>query len=93
MRQVSVWALVMLLSLALAAPGVSWAGGKVPRVDKDTLKSWLLDSQVIILDVRIPSDWQESKDKIKGALRKVPGQVKIWGPSLPKDKKIVVYCD
>jgi rhodanese-related sulfurtransferase len=47
----------------------------------------------MILDVRIPSDWQESREKIKGAMRQVPGQVEIWGPSLPKDKKIVVYCD
>jgi len=93
MRKVAVGALVMLLSLALAAPGVSWAGRQVPRVDKDTLKSWLSDPQMIILDVRIPSDWQESQTKIKGARRQVPEEVKTWAATLPREKKIVLYCD
>jgi len=93
MRQISMWTLIVLVSLALAFPYSAGAGPQVPRVDKDTLKSWLKDPQVMILDVRIPSDWQESREKIKGAIRQVPGRVEIWGPSLPKDKKIVVYCD
>ncbi len=63
-----------------------------PRVDKETLKSWLSDPQVLILDVRAPKDWHVSDKKIKGAVRQDPKEVKTWAASLPKDKKIVLYA-
>ena len=91
MRKIAVWTVILLLSLALAAPGVSWAGRQVPRVDKDTLKSWLADPQVLIIDVRAGSSWEKSDKKIKGAVRQDPQKVKTWAASLPKDKKIVLY--
>ena len=56
------------------------------------MKSWLSDPQVIILDVRQPKDWQSSDKKIKGAVRQDPKEVKTWAASLPKEKKIVLYC-
>ena len=75
--------------------GVFWAcaaAPEAPRVDKETLKSWLSDPQVVILDVRAPKDWQGSDKKIKGAVRQEPKEVKTWAASLPKEKKIVLYC-
>ena len=33
-----------------------------------------------------------SDKKIKGAVRQDPNEVKTWAASLPKDKKIVLYC-
>ena len=56
------------------------------------MKSWLADPQVVILDVRAPDDWQGSDKKIKGAVRQDPKEVKTWAASLPKEKKIVLYC-
>jgi rhodanese-related sulfurtransferase len=65
---------------------------EAPRVDKETLKSWLGDPNVVIIDVRTAKDWEGSDKKIKGAVREDPKDVKTWEASLPKDKKIVLYC-
>lgn len=78
----------MLLSLASCASATS----HIQRVDKDTLKSWLDNSQVEIIDVRTNQDWEASDKKIKGALRQDPTKVAAWMSTLPKDKKIVLYC-
>ena len=81
--------LVLAVSLVLAAPAL--AAKEVPLVSKQTLKSWLKDPDLMIIDVRLFS-YATSKKRIKGAVRKEPDGVKSWGASLPKDKKIVVYC-
>ncbi len=80
---------LMLVWLAGSAPG---QGARY--VDRDTLKSWLGDPGVMILDVRLPGDWESSDRKIKGAMHMDPdpSEVEKWGQNLPKDKKIVVYC-
>jgi rhodanese-related sulfurtransferase len=83
------WALVVAVSLGLALPCL--AAKPVPRVSKQTLKSWLNDPNVMIIDVRLGS-YDTSKKKIKGAVRKDPYNVKSWASTLPKNKKIVLYC-
>jgi rhodanese-related sulfurtransferase len=92
MRKAKVWALMMVLGLALVFPWSCTYGKDAPRIDPDTLKSWLADPQVIILDVRRPRDWQSSDKKIKGAVRQEPEDVKVWAATLPKDKRIILYC-
>jgi rhodanese-related sulfurtransferase len=92
MRKVRVLALVLALGLALTFPWSCASGKDAPRVDQQTLKSWLSDPQVVILDVRAAEDWQSSDKKIKGAVRQDPKDVKNWAATLPKDKKIVLYC-
>jgi len=92
MRQAKSWALAMTVGLILAFTWSCARGENAPRLDKETLKGWLADTQVIILDVRAPNDWQSSDKKIKGAVRQEPKEVKTWAASLPKDKKIVLYC-
>lgn len=92
MRQARLWALVMAVGLALVIPWSCASGKDAPRVDPDTLKSWLADPQVIILDVRQPKDYESSDKKIKGAVRQEPKDVQVWAATLPKDKKIVLYC-
>ena len=91
MRKVSVWALALLISLSLAVSGAAWADEAPLRVDKDTVKSWLGDSGVLIVDVRTNWSWRMSNKKIQGAVRQNPNKVKTWAASLPKDKKIVLY--
>jgi rhodanese-related sulfurtransferase len=78
--------MVVLMSLPCLAQK------EVQRVDKDSLKSWLGQPDVLIIDVRAPRDWSRSDNKIKGAVRRDPGKVAVWGKTLPKDKKIVLYC-
>ena len=89
MRKVMSWALVLAVSLGLAVPCL--AAKQVPLVSKQTLKSWLNDPDLMIIDVRLGS-YETSTKKIKGAVRKDPYNVKSWASTIPKDKKIVVYC-
>ncbi len=64
---------------------------EINYVDKETLKSMLGAPGLLLIDVRAPSGWARSTEKIKGAVRRDRGQVGVWGPSLPRDKKIVLY--
>jgi rhodanese-related sulfurtransferase len=82
------WALVIAVSLGLAAP--VWAAKETPLVDKQTLKSWLNDPKLLIIDVR-RGNWETSTKKIKGAVRQTPDGARTWAASIPKDKKIVLY--
>jgi hypothetical protein len=85
------WAAALALSLMLA---FTWSCGsreQAPLLDKETIKGWLSNRQVMILDVRALKDWKVSDKKIKGAVRQDPDEVKTWAARLPRDKKIVLY--
>jgi len=82
-------ALLLAVTLALAVPAL--AAKEVPLVSKQTLKSWLNAPDLLIIDVRLFS-YAASKKMIKGAVRQDPSNVKSWAATLPKDKKIVLYC-
>jgi hypothetical protein len=92
MRKIGLLARVLVVSLLVIFPLACASGASAPRLDQETLKGWLSDPQVLILDVRQASDWQSSDKKIKGAVRVNPNDVKTWAALLPKDKKIVLYC-
>ena len=92
MQKTKLWAMVMAVSLMLAFSWACSSAAEAPRVDKETVKGWLADPQVVIVDVRAGNDWEDSKIKIKGAVRQDPKEVQTWAASLPKDKKIVLYC-
>ena len=63
------------------------------RIDLKTLRDWLADPEVYILDVRSPQTWERSGVKIPGAHRFNPHKpLETWVQELPKDKKIVAYC-
>ena len=89
MQKLKLWAMRLAVGLILV---ITWscAGKDLPLVDQETLKSWLSDPQVLILDVRAAKDWNVSDKKIKGAVRQDPNEVKTWAANLPKDKKIVL---
>lgn len=78
--------LLLPLGAALAAKP------EVKEVNSATLKGMLGDPQVMVIDVRIPKAWADSKNMIKGAVRQDPGKVPTWAKTLPKDQKIVLYC-
>ena len=92
MQKIKLWAMVLAAGLLLAFPWACTAAPEAPRLDRATLKTWLSDPQVIMVDVRAPNDWESSNKKIKGANRQDPKDVKTWAAALPKNKKIVLYC-
>jgi hypothetical protein len=92
MQKTKLWVQVMAVSLIVAFSWACAAAPEAPRVDKETFKGWLGNPQVVILDVRAPDDWNSSAKKIKGAVRQDPKEMQTWAASLPKEKKIVLYC-
>lgn len=92
MQQAKLWAIVLAVSLTLVFPWSGALGQEAPRLDKETLKGWLADPKVAIIDVRAPKDWDGSDKMIKGAVRQDPKDVKSWAAKLDKEKKIVLYC-
>lgn len=64
---------------------------EITYVDKDTLKDMLGAPDLMLIDVRAPGGWNRSTEKIKGAVRRERDQVAAWGPTLPRDKKIMLY--
>ena len=67
-------------------------GADVPKITKEDLKAILGTPDVIIVDVRTNAGWNESKLKIKGAVREDPTQATLWTAKYPKEKTLVFYC-
>jgi len=87
------WLVWVVLMTMLAPLSVSLAQkAELQYVDKDALKGMLGDPKVLIIDVRAPSDWTQTDKMIKGAVRQAPDKAATWGKTLPKDKKIILYC-
>lgn len=69
------------------------ADGGVPRITKEELKAKIEKGEdILILDVRTGASFNNSKVKIKGAMRMSPDEVDVWSKNLPKDKKVITYC-
>jgi hypothetical protein len=89
------WKIIVLL-IAFVLTGCLQnlaSNANVPRMTKEELKSLLGNPNVIVLDVRIPEDWNRSTLKIKGAVREDPEKdYKTWASKYPKDKTLVFYC-
>ncbi|MBN1635088.1 MAG: rhodanese-like domain-containing protein [Deltaproteobacteria bacterium] len=83
--------LVALLSVCLLFTG-SLMAQDVSLMNIDELKELLNDPNVVIIDVRTNSDWQESTYKIQGALREEKSIFDSWADKYPKDKTFVLYC-
>ena len=87
--------MIFLLAVGVAVGSVATAISgteDVPRMDKETLKGMLDNSDVLIVDVRTGKDWDASEFKIKNAKRMDPGEVDSWKGQLRKDKTLVLYC-
>jgi rhodanese-related sulfurtransferase len=87
--------LIALLTVCLGAAffiGVAAAAEEVPKITPDQLKAMLGDANVVIIDVRLGTDWNDSDAKIKGSVRENPMQVNSWMNKYPKDKTLVFYC-
>ena len=91
MKRPSLLVLFALLAVFVACTNIQSAGD-VPRITKEELKAKLGSSGLLLLDVRAAGDWENSGDKITGAVRKDPQTVDAWAETLPRDKEIILYC-
>jgi hypothetical protein len=79
----------LLMLLLWSSLGVA---ADIPRMSKEDLKAKMGNEEVVIVDVRSPSDWERSDLKIKGAVREDPDGAKAWLGKYQKDKTLVFYC-
>ncbi len=87
MQKTKLWAMVIVASLLLAFSGSCAFGKEAPRVDKETLKSWLSDPQVIIVDVRNPKIGRAATKKSRARSVRIPKRCKPGLPAFPKTRK------
>jgi len=90
-RRAMGWLTIVLslgVALAMVVPAMSQ---EVPRISKEDLKEMLGKPDVVIVDVRTGSDWNDSSVKVKGAVREEPDKVDSWIEKYPKDKTLVFY--
>ena len=90
-RRAMGWLTIVLslgVVLAMVVPAMSQ---EVPRISKEDLKEMLGKPDVVIVDVRTGSDWNDSSVKVKGAVREEPDKVDSWIEKYPKDKTLVFY--
>ncbi len=65
----------------------------VPMMTKDELKAMLANPELVILDLRLSSDYSTSDLKIKGAVRPNMGApLYDTVPTYPEGKTLVLYC-
>jgi rhodanese-related sulfurtransferase len=84
----------LLLACLIVTFTASFAGGAdgFSLISKDQLKQDLTKPDVIVIDVRIPQEWDSTQWKIQGARRESPAEVNEWMSKYSKDKTIVLYC-
>jgi hypothetical protein len=78
--------LITLNAQALLTPG------DVPRMSIDELKQQMGNPNLVIIDVRTPHDWEDSKEKIRGSIREEPSETDSWMNKYPPNKTLVFYC-
>jgi hypothetical protein len=91
-RIVQLICLVFMMCVFIDSLPIVINAADVPRMDKDELRKLLDNPDVIILDVRIPSEWDQSGFKIKGAKRLENIDSMDKEMNLSKDKTLVLYC-
>ena len=77
--------------LLLGATSLFAAAG-VQLMSVGELKENLNAENISILDVRSERGWSNSNVKIPGAIRTTWDNFDEWSVSLPKGKKLVLYC-
>jgi len=85
----------LVVTLYLTVVGISALAAlaqETPRITKEELKKKLGNPDVIIIDLRLGRDWENSELRIEGALREDPGNLNSWLSKYPKEKTLVLYC-
>jgi len=77
--------MVLVVALILTG-GLIWGGpgagpglaAEAPRMSVEDLAARLGQADLVVIDVRLGSSFTDSPSKIKGAVRREPGQVMDW---------------
>ena len=83
------------VTLCLTVVGISALAAlaqEAPRITKEELKEMLGNPDVIIIDLRLGRDWENSELRIEGALREDPGNLNSSISKYPREKTLVLYC-
>ncbi|HVO67996.1 MAG TPA: rhodanese-like domain-containing protein [Syntrophales bacterium] len=87
------FSLLFILLNQLIVPAASPATDVVPRITVQELKAKIdRGEDVVIIDVRAGREYEDSKIKIKGAIRISIVKLEDRISELPRDKEIVTYC-
>ena len=81
--------LILVISGCALIPAVS---AEVERISAKQLQEMLGRSDVIVVDVRAKSDWNNSESKITGAVWEDLSAISSWMDKYPKGKTLVFYC-
>ena len=93
MEKIMVRLVLVLAYVALAITmGQTATAADVPRMTKEDLKAKLATPNLVIVDLRVGTDWKASEMKIKGAVRGDPQNIETWAKKYPKDTTFVLYC-
>lgn len=88
---------IFFLSVICIGGCKSFFGGEkstqISTMTREELSARMLlaDPNIIILDVRAPEQWENSKKLIRGAIHKDSGKVATWSNKYPKSTRLVVY--
>ncbi len=94
--------LVALFLMAFAAPAFCSPGSEeefpppypeIPRISADQCLTLLAnkDNSPILIDVRLEKQFEQSKNKLPGAIHEDPNKVKQWAKKYDKDRTIILY--
>ena len=93
MEKIMVRLVLVLAYVALAITmGQTATAADVPRMTKEDLKAKLATPNLVIVDLRVGTDWKASEVKIKGAVRGDPQNIESWAKTYPEDTTFVLYC-
>jgi len=85
--------LLFVLLNQLIVPAAFSATDIVPRITVQELKAKMDKGEdIVIIDVRTGREYEESKIKMKGAIRIPIVQLENRINELPRDKEIITYC-
>ncbi len=82
---------ILMFSVVSGCASSPFADDAVPRMTKEELKQRMGAPDVIILDTRTGSDWNDSDQIILGAVRAEPKKFSKWAEAYPKYATIVLY--
>ena len=80
---------ILMMLLLWAVPGCAQTAPK--RITTDELNTMLGDRQAVVVDVRDVRDWENSDQKIKGAIRVDPRNLDVANLPMAKDALLVLY--
>lgn len=84
--------LLMLTIMVLMPITAVWAASGVPKMEAKELQAMLGSPDVIVLDARASGSWENSNEKIEGAIRAASDDYQQWKEKYPKKATIVLYC-